>query len=93
MKKYPIPANEEGRMKKLEYFDLLNLEKDPQLDIFAETACLVTDCPAALIAMMESETQTIQSCVGLALDFVDRKTRYASILLQVEISSLSMIPC
>lgn len=73
MKKYPIPANEEKRMKKLEYFDLLNLEKDPQLDIFAETACLVTDCPASLIAMMESETQTIQSCVGLALDFVDRK--------------------
>ena len=74
MKKYPIPANEEERMKKLEYFDLLNLEKDPQLDIFAETACLVTDCPASLIAMMESETQTIQSCVGLALDFVDRKS-------------------
>lgn len=73
MKKYPIPANEEARMRKLEFFDLLNLEKDPQLDIFAETACLVTDCPAALIAMMESETQTIQSCVGLALDFVDRK--------------------
>jgi PAS domain S-box-containing protein len=73
MKKYPIPANEEARMRKLEFFDLLNLEKDPQLDIFAETACLVTDCPASLIAMMESETQTIQSCVGLALDFVDRK--------------------
>ncbi|MDW9379152.1 response regulator [Chryseobacterium sp. JV558] len=73
MKKYPIPGNEEARMRKLEFFDLLNLEKDPQLDIFAETACLVTDCPAGLIAMMESDTQTIQSCVGLALDFVDRK--------------------
>lgn len=73
MKKYPLPDNEEDRIKKLEFFDLLNLEKDPQLDIFAETACLVTDCPASLIAMMESETQTIQSCVGLALDFVDRK--------------------
>lgn len=73
MKKYPIPANEEDRMRKLEFFDLLNLEKDPQLDVFAETACLVTGCAAALIAMMESETQTIQSCVGLALDFVDRK--------------------
>ncbi|KAA2223346.1 response regulator [Chryseobacterium sediminis] len=83
MKKYPIPANEEARMKKLEFFDLLNLEKDPQLDIFAETACLVTDCPAALIAMMESETQTIQSCVGLALDFVDRK----STLCQYSIAS------
>ncbi|MDR3022747.1 response regulator [Chryseobacterium sp.] len=74
MKKYPIPGNEEARMRKLEFLGLLNLEKDPQLDIFAETACLVTDCPAALIAMMESETQTIQSCVGLALDFVDRKS-------------------
>ncbi|MFS4428070.1 response regulator [Chryseobacterium sp. S90] len=74
MKKYPIPGNEEARMRKLEFLDLLNLEKDPQLDIFAETACLVTDCPAALIAMMESETQTIQSCVGLDLDFVDRKS-------------------
>ncbi|PTT36188.1 histidine kinase [Chryseobacterium sp. HMWF028] len=83
MEKYPIPENEEGRMKKLEFFDLLNLEKDPQLDIFAETACLVTDCPAALIAMMESETQTIQSCVGLALDFVDRK----STLCQYSIAS------
>lgn len=83
MKKYPIPANEEGRVRKLEFFDLLNLGKDPQLDIFAETACLVTDCPAALIAMMESETQTIQSCVGLSLDFVDRK----STLCQYSIAS------
>lgn len=73
MKKYPIPTNEEGRIKKLEFFGLLNLGKDSQLDVFAEAACLVTDCPAALIAMMESDTQTIQSCVGLSLDFVDRK--------------------
>ncbi|CAM2948368.1 histidine kinase [Chryseobacterium flavum] len=74
MKKYPIPANEEERIRKLEFFDLLNLGKDPQLDVFAETACLITNCPAALIAMMESETQTIQSCVGISLDFVDRKS-------------------
>ncbi|PXW18022.1 PAS domain S-box-containing protein [Chryseobacterium sp. CBTAP 102] len=83
MKKYPIPANEEERMKKLEYFNLLNLEKDPQLDIFAETACMVTGCPAALISMMESETQTIQSCVGLSMDLVDRK----STLCQYSIAS------
>ncbi|MBV8326677.1 response regulator [Chryseobacterium sp.] len=83
MKKYPIPLNEVERMRKLEYFDLLYLGKTPQLDIFAETACMVTDCPAALIAMMESETQTIQSCVGIALDFVDRKNT----LCQYSISS------
>jgi len=73
MSKYPVPANEEERIKKLAYFDLLDLAKDPQLDVFAETACLIVDCPASLIAMMESETQVIQSCIGMSLDFVDRK--------------------
>lgn len=83
MDKYPVPANEEARIDKLKFFDLLQLEKDPQLDIFAETACLITDCPASLIAMMESESQVIQSCIGLAFDSVDRK----STLCQYSIAS------
>ncbi|MDF2931509.1 MAG: response regulator [Chryseobacterium sp.] len=83
MDKYPVPANEDGRINKLKFFDLLQLEKDPQLDIFAETACLIADCPASLIAMMESETQVIQSCIGLAFDSVDRK----STLCQYSIAS------
>ncbi|TFB27893.1 response regulator [Pedobacter alluvionis] len=74
MDKYPVPANEDGRINKLRFFDLLQLKKDPQLDIFAETAALIADCPASLIAMMESETQVIQSCIGLDFDSVDRKS-------------------
>ncbi|RNA63035.1 response regulator [Chryseobacterium nematophagum] len=73
MSKFPIPDNEDERLKKIEFLDLLNLGKDPQFDVFAEIACLVADCPASLIAMMERDTQVIQSCVGLALDYVDRK--------------------
>ncbi|UZT99184.1 response regulator [Chryseobacterium fluminis] len=73
MDNYPVPENEEGRIKKLELFDLLNLPKDSQLDIFAETACLVADCPSSLVSIMESQTQTIQSCIGISLDVVDRE--------------------
>ncbi|MCX8534639.1 response regulator [Chryseobacterium luquanense] len=73
MMKNIIPDNEIGRLKKLEFFDLLNLGKDPQFDVFAETACLIADCPASLIAIMESETQTIQSCIGLEIDSVERE--------------------
>lgn len=87
MKNYPVPDNEKERVKKLELFDLLNLPKDPQLDVFAETACLVTDCPSSLISIMEPETQTIQSCVGLSLDAVDRK----STLCQYSIASGEVI--
>jgi len=73
MNQYPIPNNEEGRLKKLEIFDLLDLGKDPQLDVFAETACLITGCPTSLIAIMESEKQVLQSCIGLSIDSVDRQ--------------------
>ncbi len=73
MNKYPVPGNEAERQERLKIYDLLNLGKDPDLDVFAEAACLIADCPASLIAMMELETQTIQSCVGMSLDFVARK--------------------
>lgn len=83
MDKYPMPSNENERINKLKFFDLLKLKKDPQLDIFAEAACLIADCPASLIGMMESDTQVIQSCIGLAFDSVDRK----STLCQYSIAS------
>jgi len=73
MNKYPVPDNENERIKKLELLNLLNLPKDPQLDVFAETACLVSGCENALIAIMESQTQTIQNCIGISLDTVDRQ--------------------
>lgn len=73
MLNYKIPHNESERLKKLEFFDLLNLGKDPQFDVFAETACLIADCPSSLISIMESEMQTVQSCVGLEIDSVERE--------------------
>src|SRR5690606_41045602 len=73
MNKFPVPENEEARLQKLAYYDLINMARDPDLDIFSEAACLISGCPASLIAMMERDTQTIQSCIGLDLDFVDRR--------------------
>ncbi|MGJ1244177.1 PAS domain S-box protein [Sphingobacterium multivorum] len=68
-----FPENELRRIEKLKSYELMGLGKDPELDVFAQAACLITDCPAALIAMMEQETQRIQSCVGMELDTVERK--------------------
>ncbi len=71
---YPQPENEQERLNKLAYYGLHNLGKEPDLDVFAEAACLITDCAASLVAMMEADTQTIQSCVGMELDTVPRKS-------------------
>jgi len=74
MKKFPKPNNEKNRLEKLSFYGLHNLPKDPDLDVFAEAACLITDCAASLIAMMESETQKVQSCVGFELDVLPRES-------------------
>jgi PAS domain S-box-containing protein len=73
MEQYPVPENELERIRQLKSYELLGLGKDPDLDVFAQAACLITDCPAALIAMMEEDTQRIQSCVGMELDTVERR--------------------
>ncbi|WP_353139477.1 response regulator [Pseudopedobacter sp.] len=73
MENKQIPTNEIERLQKLEYYGLLGMGKDPELDVLAEAACLIADCPSSLIAMMEEDIQCIQSCVGLELETVDRE--------------------
>ena len=73
MNNYPVPDNEKGRVERMQLFDLLHRSEDPQMDIFAETACLISGCPAAYIALMESNTQTIQSCIGTSIGILERK--------------------
>lgn len=73
MKKFPLPENEEERLEKLALHNLLDLGKYPDLDVLAQSAALLTDCPASLIAVMERDTQTVQSCVGVDFSFVDRQ--------------------
>ncbi|UZJ64462.1 GAF domain-containing protein [Sphingobacterium sp. KU25419] len=73
MDNYPLPEHELERIRQLRTYELLGLGKDPELDVFAQAACLIADCPASLIAMMEEDTQRIQSCVGMELDTVERR--------------------
>jgi hypothetical protein len=43
MEQYPIPENELERIRQLKSYELLGLGKDPDLDVFAQAACLITD--------------------------------------------------
>lgn len=72
MSTYPVPQNEKQRLESLRFHELLDMKKDPELDIFAEAACLITDCPVAIIGVMEADNQRIQSCIGMDVDFVPR---------------------
>lgn len=82
MNEFPLPENEEKRLTKLAYHDLIGLAKDPSLDVFTETARLIADSPASFLSMMERDTQTVQSCVGIELDFIDRKNTVCQYAVQ-----------
>jgi len=69
----PLPHNEIQRLESLRLHELLDMKKDPELDVFAEAACLITNCPVAIIGVMEADHQRIQSCVGMEVDFVPRQ--------------------
>ncbi|WP_185211716.1 response regulator [Sphingobacterium mizutaii] len=68
-----VPENESERLNTLYSFGLIAVGKLPELDVFAELACRITNCPSSIIAIMEKDQQRIQSCIGLDLETVDRK--------------------
>lgn len=74
MQPFVTPKNEQERLNRLRFYDLMDLGKMPDLDVYAESANLITDCPVTLIAIMEYDTQKIQSCIGLEIDTVPRES-------------------
>lgn len=68
-----VPENESERLDNLYSFGLIGLGKMPELDVFAELACRICNCPSSIIAIMEQDIQRIQSCFGIELETVERK--------------------
>jgi PAS domain S-box-containing protein len=76
------PEYERERIKKLEFFGLLDENKDAELDIFAEGAALIADCPIAHISIMSAENQILRSCVGLDIDSVERENTICNFVIE-----------
>ena len=54
-----VPENESERLNILYSFGLIAVGKLPELDVFAELACRITNCPSSIIAIMEKDQQRI----------------------------------
>ncbi|QBR13636.1 response regulator [Sphingobacterium sp. CZ-2] len=80
----PIPDNEKTRLEALNSFGLIGLGRMPELDVFAELACLLTDSPTCIIGIMEEDIQRIQSCIGMDLETVERKNTVCQYTLMGE---------
>ncbi|WP_411976133.1 GAF domain-containing protein [Sulfitobacter faviae] len=78
MRTYPIPFNEEARLRAV--FDVpgLTAENEALFDTICEATRRLLDCPIAHISVVEADTQWYKSVVGYPLGPMPKDTGFCS---------------
>jgi GAF domain-containing protein len=64
---YPVPANEEERLRTLRSYRILDTKPEERFDDLTELAALICDAPISLISLIDSDRQWFKSRFGLDL--------------------------
>jgi len=75
---YPKPDNEELRLEALESYGIVDSEYDESFDILTELAKDITDCPIALITLLEKDRQWFKSHAGLEIRETKREESFCT---------------
>lgn len=65
MNKYPVPANEKGRLNALKNYVILDTLNEEEFDRITELASLICDVPISLISLIDEKRQWFKSTYGL----------------------------
>ncbi|MES2616354.1 MAG: PAS domain-containing protein [Bacteroidota bacterium] len=74
--KYPVPANEQERLKALLNYNILDTMPDEQLDAITRIASYICKTPIALITLIDKDRQWIKSKVGSEIQETSRKVSF-----------------
>jgi GGDEF domain-containing protein len=75
---YPIPDNEEERLRSLERVLLLDTDSDAHLDRITTMACEILETPIALISLVDHDRQWFLSRVGLEASETPRNMAFCT---------------
>ncbi len=70
--KLPIPLNEEERLKRLHYYDILDSFPENAFDDLTELAANILDVPIVLVSLIDKDRQWFKSKYGLDADQTPR---------------------
>jgi PAS domain S-box-containing protein len=62
---FPLPADEPGRLRALDEYDVLDAEPEPALDDLAHLAAAVCQAPAGLVSLVGAERQWCKGASGM----------------------------
>tara|TARA_R110001606_G_scaffold63987_1_gene148767 strand:- start:292 stop:2463 length:2172 start_codon:yes stop_codon:yes gene_type:complete len=83
---YPVPANEEERLRSLFEYNLLDTPPDAQFDRLVELAARLFDVPIVLISLLDRDRQYFKAKVGLDICETHRDVSFcAHAIVQDEI--------
>ncbi|MEQ8239594.1 MAG: response regulator [Cyclobacteriaceae bacterium] len=72
------PCNETDRIKNLRSYEILDSSRDSSFDNIATLASQVSDCPIALISLVDVDRQWFKSTVGIELNETQRSISFCA---------------
>ncbi|MFT7163355.1 MAG: PAS domain S-box-containing protein, partial [Bacteroidia bacterium] len=72
------PSNETDRVKNLRSYEILDSSRDSSFDNIATLASQVSDCPIALISLVDVDRQWFKSTVGIELNETPRSISFCT---------------
>ena len=78
MPDYPIPVNEEGRLKALASYNVFNTAKEKDFDALTALASAICDVPISLITFIDGERQVFKSHHGTDITETPRSIAFCA---------------
>ena len=78
MKTYPVPFNEEARLKAARAAPGLTRENEPLFEALTDAARIALDCPIAHISVVEEDSQWYKCVVGVELDDMPKENSFCT---------------
>ena len=72
--KYPVPANEEQRLRQLKEYQVLDTLPEAEFDDIARLAAIICEVPITLISLVDENRQWFKSKIGLDIEEASRET-------------------